>query len=166
MRLRLTLRCAGRRLKIVPQGRIVACLGLLAAVAFLMATSAPVRGESSQGVVIQLSPIAAEADLDYDASGTATLSNIRSHCSPGSDGCTFTGRLSVKCQNLTPKAQYEVRTYSSDFWEFTAGGKGTGGAAGSVFWGGWAGGLIVLVFRLDEMADGTVVYTPILSGGF
>ena len=62
MRLRLRLRCAGRRLKIVPQGRIVACLGLLAAVAFLLAAprqAAPQEnGDAPRGTVLRLRTVA------------------------------------------------------------------------------------------------------------
>ena len=146
---------------------------LLVAVVLLASTSASFAGGKSDTMVIQLTPAAPDDDPDDDASGTATLSNIQSHCFRNSPWLTFTGRLTVTCAGLTPGAMYEIRPNQWDqkrqtmvVWPFKASGKGTGAGGGPVQWGGWLGGVSVAVVRLDEAADGTVVATTVLTGGF
>jgi hypothetical protein len=136
----------------------------LIAVALMTGTSAPVYGAKpapGPSLVLQLTPVAPEGDPDYDASGTATLSNITE---TGWEVYPYQGRMTVDCKNLTPGEQFIV--FGWDFLGvFTANRKGAGGISG---WTDFdpAYPLRVTVERLDEAPDGTYVPTMVLDGSF
>lgn len=140
----------------------------LIAAALLGGISAPSAGADSKATVIQLtSTVVDVTDPDYDASGTATLSNLRTTWYR--NGVSYSAKVRVTCEGLTPGAMYEVRTNVFDFvnlrlvtWDFRASGKGTGGAGGSVEWPG-SQSLGVAVFRVDDTPAGTD-YTQVLDG--
>ena len=138
----------------------------LIAAALLGGISAPSAGADS-ATVIQLTPTVDVTDPDYGASGTATLSNLRTTWYR--NGVSYSAKVRVTCEGLTPGAMYEVRTNVFDLvnlrwvtWDFRASGKGTGGAGGSVEWSGGQF-LGVAVFRVDDTPAGTV-YTQVLDG--
>ena len=149
-----------------PMKRLGLAALLAVSVTVLASTAARAAAPGNWGTV-QLTNIGDEPG----ASGEASLTHVKRLWSDVQEWMRidhYSGKLTVKCRNLTPGA-----TYSTPAGTFIADRKGNGGASGQVLFTvyvdeGWWGPTAVMdpyvvdVFRLN--GDGTC--TPVLTGTF
>jgi hypothetical protein len=142
-------------------------LAALLAVGVTLLASTPARAAGGEKWgTIQLTNVGDEPQ----ASGEASLTHVNRWWTEVIEWLRidyYSGKLSVKCQNLTPGA-----TYSTPAGTFTADRKGNGGASGQVSFTvcvdeGWGGPTVIEPYVVDVVRlnpDGSS--TPVLTGTF
>ena len=148
-----------------PMKRLGLAALLAVSVTVLASTAARAAAPGNWGVV-QLTNTGDESG----ASGEASLTQVKRLWSDVQEWMRidyYSGKLTVKCRNLTPGA-----TYSTPAGTFTADRKGNGGVSGQVSFTihvdeGWPGPTVIEPYVVDVVRlnpDGSS--TPVLTGTF